>query len=151
MINEETWLAICFTIFVILAYRPMKIALIGFLDNKIKAIHDELHETQNAKMEAEKEVQLIHSQLTLAEAQHKEMLAKARSELEETYNERKKELAKSIEYRIKAAQSQFNQMKLDAASNIEEAFLDLVVDTVTNHMHSKSSSKIDIQILDSAA
>lgn len=151
MMNEETWLAICFAIFVILAYRPMKKALIEFLDSKIKIIRDELHDAQHAKMEAEKEILLMHAELALAETQHQEMLVKARSELEESYNERMQELIKSIEYRTKEAQSRFKQMKLEAIADIEDAFLDLVVEAVTNHMRTKSSSKVDIQILDNAA
>lgn len=148
--NEETWLAICFVIFVLFAYRPAKKAILGFLDTKIKLIVDGLHEAQRAKIEAEKEVQSIHAQIASAQEHNQEMLARAKQEIDDLYEKRCIELNKAMEYRMQAAKASLNQMKIDAVASVEGAFLDLVVETVEKHMRANSSSKMDMQILKSA-
>lgn len=145
--NEETWLAICFMVFVLFAYKPIKKAILRFLDAKIKLIVDELHDAQHAKMEAEKEVQFIHAQIASAEEHHKEMLIRAKQEIDDLYEKRCMELTKAMEYRLKASETSLNQMIIDAAASVEGAFLDLVIETVENHMRKNASSKMDMQIL----
>lgn len=147
IIDEAGWFAICFTIFVVFFYGPIKKAIIGFLDTSIKKIADELHDAKSAKAHAEKEMHELKEALTLSEHQHKEMLKKAKRELEVIFDNRCAEFKKTMEYREKAAQASMRQMKIDAARAVEDSFLDLVIKNVISQITAKSSSKLDIQIL----
>ena len=151
VMDETAWLAICFAIFVILAFRPGKKAIIGFLDNKIKIIQDELNESNAARIAAENENKALREQIAASDSNRKEMLESAKFEIEALYNERCESFKKSIEYRAKAAEASFEQMKVDATSAIEGAFLDLVVDAVTSNMKKNASGKMDVQILKNAS
>jgi len=151
VMDEAAWLAICFVIFVILGFRPAKKAIIGFLDSKIKIIQDELHEAQAAIIAAENENKTLREQIAASDNNRKEMLENAKFEIESLYNERCESFKKSIEYRTKAAEASFEQMKVDAAAAIEGEFLDLVVDAVTSNMKKHASGKMDAQILKNAS
>jgi F-type H+-transporting ATPase subunit b len=151
VMDEAAWFAVCFLIFVILAFAPAKKAIIGFLDGKIKNIQDQLNEAQRAKIQAEEENAQLRAQIDLSDKHHKEMFDKASLEIESIYNERCAAFKHTIEYRAKALESSLEQMKLDAASAIEGAFLDLVVDAVEVRMTKNASGKIDVQILKNAS
>lgn len=151
VMDEAAWLAVCFVIFVILAFVPAKKAIIGFLDSKIKTIQDQLNEAQIAKVQAEEENAQLRSQIDLADKHHKEMFDKASLEIESIYNDRCAAFKHTIEYRAKALEISLEQMRLDAASAIEGVFLDLVVDAVEARMTKNASGKMDVQILKNAS
>ena len=151
IMDETSWLAVCFVIFVILAFRPGKKAFVGFLDSKIKVIQDELCEAQNAKIASEKEIKELREQIAALDDHRKEMLDRAIVEIEAIYNERCDAFKKTIEYRAKAAEASLEQMKIDATSAVEGAFLNLVVNSVAEHMRKNASGKLDMQILKNAS
>ena len=98
MIMDETaWFAVCFVIFVVLAFKPAKGAILGFLDGKIKEIRDALTEAQNAKVEAEKELKSLHQEVADADHRHKEMIERAKDEIDVFYKERCAMFKKTIE------------------------------------------------------
>lgn len=149
--NEASWFALCFVVFVAVAYKPFKSLLLGFLDAKIKSISDSLFETQNAKALAEKEHKELMKELVEEEGNRKEMLENAKKELEEIYMERCAAFDKMMSYRKKAAEDSFKQMKMDAASSVESEFLNLVVKAVERNMKDKASGSLDATILRNAS
>ena len=151
MMDATAWFAVCFVIFIVLAFKPAKNAIFGFLDGKIKAINDALQEAQIAKMEAERDLKLLHEEMASADHRHHEMVEKAKEEIEALYNERCAAFKKTIEYREKAAEVSLEQMKVDAASAVEGAFLELVVDAVAGHMKKNASGRMDMTILKNAS
>ena len=147
MIDETAWFGICFVVFIVLAFRPTKKAILGFLDGKIKEIQDALKGAQEAKMAAENELKILKEEIENADHLHKEMFERAKNEIEELYKERCIAFKKAMEYREKAAEVSLEQMKIDAASSVEGAFLGLVVDSVKAHMQKNASGKLDVAIL----
>ena len=152
MIMDETaWFAVCFVVFILLAFKPAKGAILGFLDGKIKEIRDALAEAQNAKIEAEKELKSLHQEIADADHRHKEMLERAKNEIDALYKERCATFKKTMEYREEAAKASLEQVKIDAASAVEGAFLGLVVDAVAGHMQKNASGKMDVNLLKNAS
>ena len=151
MLDEAGWFAICFITFVVLFYRPIKKAILGFLDSRIKEISDELYVAKTARLNAEKEMQNLREVLSLADHQRKDMIKKAKQELETIFDNRCAEFQRSIEYRQKAAESSVSQMKIDSMKAVEREFLDMVIENVVAQVRAKSSTKLDLQILQHAS
>lgn len=147
VMDESAWLAVCFAVFVILAFRPGRKAINGFLDGRIKIIQDELNEAQAARIAAETENKALREQIAASDDHRSSMLERAKIEIEALYKDRCAAFKHTIEYRAKATEISLEQMKIDATSDIEGAFLDLVVDAVTSHMTKNASGKMDVQIL----
>ena len=151
VMDEASWLAVCFAIFIILAFRPAKNTIFGFLDSKIKLIQSELHEAEAARIAAAAENKALREQIATSEDHRHAMLERAKVEIEGIYRERCEEFKRAIEYRAKVAEASLEQMKIDATSDIEGAFLNLVVDAVKDHMIKNASGKMDTQILKNAS
>ena len=114
-------------------------------------IEDELHEAQRAKANAEHELKILREEIADADNRHQEMITKAGAEIHAAYEERCASFNNSLAYREKAAKDSLNQMKADAVSAVEGAFLELVVDAVEGHMRKNASGKMDVRILKNAS
>lgn len=151
IMDEAAYFAVCFIIFVLLAYRPAKSKIFGFLDSKIKDIARMLKESEQFKIKAESELKELEASIARADQKHSEMIAKAKEEIESLYEERCKAFHKSIEYRKQAVDANLKQTKIDAISSVEGAFLGLVVNAVENHMKKNASGKTDLKVLKNVA
>lgn len=149
-IDEEGWLAICFVIFVILAYKPLKNAISSFLDGKIARIRKETEEAYELKRQAEEELKILQQELTKLEQMHAEALVKIKQEFEQNFKNSCKEYDHSISYRRDAALESLEQLKKEATRKIEQGFLEIVLGGIERYTLSNQSSALDIAMLDRA-
>ncbi len=149
MLDERAWLAICFTIFVIVFYKPIKKAILSFLDNRILQIRNELGDARKAKEAANAKLQEIQERLNATEKKHREMITSAKLEIEKIFEERCKGFEKSLEYRRNAAEERISQMQKEALEAMEKEFLSRVASSVSSYFQSKNSADLDLAIISS--
>ena len=75
--DESLVIAICFIIFIYLAYRPIKKAIVASLDARIDEIKTKLAETEALKQEAKLLLDEIKQEMEAFEARKKSILESA--------------------------------------------------------------------------
>jgi F-type H+-transporting ATPase subunit b len=150
LLDEEGWLAICFVVFVVLSYRPIKNAILSFLDNKIDLIKKEASESHRLKLEAEEELKILQEEFEILEKKHAEALSKAKQEMSQNLKERCQEFDHNMEYRKNAAFQSLEQLKIDSTRKIEQGFLEIVLRVISDYTSSKQSGNLDCSIFDNA-
>lgn len=151
MIDESAWLAICFALFIIIAYKPIKNSILSFLDNKIHIIVDYISNAQNAKNEAEQEVAKLKLELENIDAECTEMLIKAQTEIKRQLEDRCKEFDKSLNYKLQAAEESMKQMQTEVLDYVEQGLIKLITHKIATILEQKGSTSLDIKILQNLA
>lgn len=101
-------IAICFILFLYLAYRPLRKTIINSLNSKIKQIEDKLTETAKLKKEAEELLFSIKQEMEKFEQKRENILANAKTSTENL-----------IDTRIKESELMLNRKKDSAIKSIE--------------------------------
>ena len=128
------WEALCFALFVLLAYRPVKQALSDHLDEYSKAIEQKVIEVENLRKEAEKTFKYYTEQ-------HKafiDKIASSSKQAEENILLLKQEAAKKLEERIEVKRK-IQQDKLDLydkeeTDQIKKAIINKTMTLVTCYL-----------------
>jgi len=132
-LDERFWLAVSFFIFIYIAYKPVKKAVLGSLDAKINSIKAQILEAENLKKEAKllfekTEIQMNHLVVLRAELLHdakitaNQLIEEGNEQIEALLQRKKSETATSIE-----------RQKLQACSQIQSEFSETVIKTVTEY------------------
>jgi F0F1-type ATP synthase membrane subunit b/b' len=148
MLDAEGWVAICSIIFVCITYKPIKNAIMSFLDDKISAIQSTSIEAQNLKMNAEKELQVLKTELNEVEKKHITMLENAKNRFAQNIKTQCEEFDKTIDYRKHSALQSLSQAKMEAHRAIERDFLEMVLNSTSSYLSSNSSTDTDMTILE---
>jgi len=107
-LDERFWLAVSFFIFIYIAYKPVKKAVLGSLDAKINSIKAQILEAENLKKEAKllfekTEIQMNHLVVLRAELLHdakitaNQLIEEGNEQIEALLQRKKSEAATSIE------------------------------------------------------
>jgi F0F1-type ATP synthase membrane subunit b/b' len=147
MLDESAWLAICFIIFVLVGYRPLKRMILSFLDERIKQIKLEIDTAKTAKRNASIELDAFKEDLGLIENRHAEIIRIAKIEIEKKFEERCIKFEKSVEYTRNSAKEHIELMQKDAVAAIEREFLNRVLNLVSNYFEKKDSTELDLAIV----
>ncbi len=147
MLDEAAWLAICFVVFVVIGYRPIKRAILNFLDERIKQIRFDINAASAAKKNAAKELEELKEDLHLIEIHHAEAIKIAEIEIEKKFEERCIKFQKSIEYTRNSAKERIELMQKNAVVEIEKEFLDRVLHIVSNYFDKKNSTVLDLAVV----
>lgn len=146
-IDERFWLTLSFFIFIYLAYKPIKKAILSSLDAKIDNIKTQLLEAENLKKEAKlllEKTQLQMSQLTKL---HDEMLHDTKIQTNHIIEEGTNEIEDLLQRRRSEALNEIERQKLQACSEIQSEFSDKVIKTVAEYFKvSENESLTDVEI-----
>ena len=132
-IDERFWLALSFFIFIYLAYKPIKRAILNSLDAKIDAIKTRLTEAENLKKEAKLLLEKTEIQMNRLTILHQEMLHDAKIQTNQTIEEGTSEIENLLQRRRMEAINEIERQKLQACSKIQSEFSDKVIKTVTEY------------------
>ncbi len=145
-LDERFWLAVCFVIFVCLAYRPVKKAILNSLDAKIQAIKLYLTEAENLKNEAEILLQKTQKQILKFKDLKGEILGNAQSEVDNLITSRNKEIAKLIERREKDALTNIKLKQDQAMKEVQAELIDNVTKVVATYFTNLKDESSDLDI-----
>jgi F-type H+-transporting ATPase subunit b len=123
VIDEKFWLAICFVLFILLTYKPIKKAILGMLDGEIARIRKDLAAAEAARSEAENDFKELEQELARIRSQRNHLLSKAEKEASETIEEYKIELENTIKLRERDAATSLEQLGANAASEVRASLI----------------------------
>jgi F-type H+-transporting ATPase subunit b len=123
MLDEKFWLAICFGIFVLLTYRPIKKAILGMLDGEIARIRKDLETSEAARIEAEKGFEELESELKKIIAERIILIKKAKDDASEVALENTKELENIIKRKERDAAASLTQVGNSAATEVRSSLI----------------------------
>jgi F-type H+-transporting ATPase subunit b len=146
-IDERFWLALSFLIFIYLAYKPIKKAILNSLDAKIDTIKTRLTEAENLKKEAKLLLEKTEIQMNQLTILHQEMLHDAKIQTNQMIEEGTSEIETLLQRKRTEAVNAIERQKLQACSKIQSEFSDKVIKTVTEYFKlSENESLPDTEI-----
>jgi F-type H+-transporting ATPase subunit b len=151
MLDESAWLTICFIIFVVVGYKPIKRMILNFLDERIKQIKFEIDSANSAKKNSQKELDEFKEDIALLEKHNAEVIRIAGIEIEKIFEERCIKFEKSLEYTRNSAKEHIELMQKDAVAGIEREFLNRVLNLVSNYFEKKNSTELDLALVSTNA
>lgn len=147
--DESFWIAVCFVIFVFLAYRPVKKAIINSLDIKIEEIKKTLTEAQKLRDDAKIILDEIQLEMENFEDRKDRIIDSAESSTSKLVETRSKEIHLQINRMRDSATKSIENLKNKASQDLKEEFTDHVMKLVKAYLEeSKNNSTTDAQIAD---
>lgn len=116
--DPKIWFTIAFCIFIFLAYRPMKNALLKYLDDEISQIRTNLLDAEELKKDAVRLVESLKLSLSNFEAESLSLIKTTQDQNNIMIEESKKELDLIISRKEEEFLQRMNQIKLDAKLEI---------------------------------
>lgn len=146
--DESFVVAICFIIFIYLAYRPVKKAIVASLDARIDEIKAKLAETEKVKKDAKLLLEEIEQEMGNFEERKKTIIESAKTSTARLVETRAKEmdlmLARTKDSAIKSIENQ--RVKAGNAMRVE--FTESVLNMVRTYLiETKNNSVSDEEIL----
>ncbi len=119
--DEAFWFAISFVIFVILTYRPVKKAILCLLDSEILRIKKELEASEKLRLEAEKRLRHLQTDLANVKSQREAILQDAKEAAQEVLEVNKRELELMIDRKERDALNSLEDIGRHAESDLRNA------------------------------
>ncbi len=141
-LDESFVVAVCFVIFIYLAYKPIKKAIVASLDAKIIEIKNKLAETEKLKKDASDLLAKIEKEMSSFEESKKTFLINAQLSTERLIEMKSKEmdllLARKKDSAIKSLENESNKASALMQTEFTESIMKLVRrylnETDNNHM-----------------
>jgi F-type H+-transporting ATPase subunit b len=147
-LDESFIIAICFVIFIYLAYRPVKKAIVSSLDKKIDEIKSKLTETENIKKEAKLLLEEIKQEMEHFEEQKKSILNSADISTKRLIELRTKEMELLLSKKKDSVIKSINNKKNKASEQMRIELTNAVLKTVTSYLtETKNNSVSDQKII----
>ena len=146
--DESLVIAICFIIFIYLAYRPVKKAIVASLDARINDIKTKLAETEALKKEAKLLLDEIKQEMEVFEARKKSILESAEASTHRLMETRKKEMELMLARKEDSTIKSIANQKERASNQIRAEFIEAVTKTVRTYLiETKNNSVSDEEII----
>ena len=147
-LDESFVVAVCFIIFIYLAYRPVRKAIVASLDARIEEIKAKLAETEKVKKDAKLLLEEIEQEMGSFEERKKTIIESAKTSTARLVETRVKEmdlmLARTKDSAIKSIENQ--RLKVSDAMRVE--FTESVLNMVRTYLiETKNNSVSDEEIL----
>jgi F-type H+-transporting ATPase subunit b len=146
--DESLVIAICFIIFIYLAYRPIKKAIVASLDARINEIKTKLAETEALKQEAKLLLDEIKQEMEAFEERKKSILESADISTQRLIETRKKEMELMLACKKDSAIKSIANQKEKASDQMRTEFIEAVTKTVRAYLiETKNNSVSDEEII----
>ncbi len=146
--DESFVVAICFILFIYLAYKPVKKAIIASLDARIDEIKAKLTETEQVKKGAKQLLDEIKQEMEAFEARKESILESADTSTKRLVETRKKEMELMLARKKDSAIKSIDNKKDKASDEMRAEFTDAVLNTVRAYLvETKNNSVSDEEIL----
>ena len=146
--NESFVVAVCFIIFVYLAYRPVKKAIVASLDVRIKEIKEKLSETEKLKQDAKLLLDEIMQEMDAFKERKKSILESAKNSTERLVESRVKEMDLMLARKKDSVIKSIENERVKASNVMRVEFTESVINTVRSYLvETKNNSVSDQEIL----
>ncbi len=147
-LDESFVVAVCFIVFIYLAYRPVKKAIVASLDARINEIKQKLAETEKLKQDAKLMLSEIEQEMADFEERKKEMLESAKNSTQRLVETKAKEMDLLLARKKDSAIKSIENERVKASNAMRAEFTDSVIDMVRSYLvETKNNSTSDEEIL----
>lgn len=147
--DESFVVAVCFVIFVYLAYRPAKKAIIASLDARIEEIKQKLTQAEKLKADAKSLLDKVEKELGDFEVRKKDILDSAQNSIERLVETRNKELSLLLARKKDSAIKAIDNEREKASDKLRSEFTETVLKLVKTYLtQTKNNDVSDQEIIE---
>ena len=147
--DESFVIAVCFIIFIYLAYRPVKKAIIASLDARINEIKEKLAKAERLKEEAKNLLDEVEKELGRFEARKKDILASAQNSIERLVETKNKEIGLLLARKKDSAIKAIDNEREKASDSLKIEFTETVLNLVKSYLvQTKNNAVSDQEIIE---
>jgi len=147
--DESFVVAVCFVIFVYLAYRPVKKAIIASLDARIEEIKQKLTQAEKLKADAKSLLDKVEKELGDFEVRKKDILESAQNSIERLVETRNKELNLLLARKKDSAIKAIDNEREKASDKLRSEFTETVLKLVKTYLtQTKNNDVSDQEIIE---
>ena len=142
-------IAVCFVIFIYLAYRPVKKAILASLDARINEIKEKLSQAERLKKEAKSLLDEVEKELGRFEARKKDILASAQNSIERLVETKNKEIGLLLARKKDSAIKAIDNEREKASDSLKIEFTETVLNLVKSYLvQTKNNAVSDQEIIE---
>lgn len=147
--DESFVIAVCFIIFIYLAYRPVKKAIIASLDARINEIKEKLAKAERLKEEAKSLLDEVEKELDEFEARKKDIITSAQNSIERLVETKNKEISLLLARKKDSAIKAIDNEREKASDSLKLEFTETVLNLVKNYLiQTKNNAVSDQEIIE---
>ena len=147
--DESFVIAVCFIIFIYLAYRPVKKAIIASLDARINEIKEKLAKAERLKEEAKNLLDEVEKELDEFEARKKDIITSAQNSIERLVETKNKEISLLLARKKDSAIKAIDNEREKASDSLKLEFTETVLNLVKNYLiQTKNNAVSDQEIIE---
>lgn len=147
--DESFVIAVCFIIFIYLAYRPVKKAIIASLDARINEIKEKLAKAERLKEEAKNLLDEVEKELDEFEARKKDIITSAQNSIERFVETKNKEISLLLARKKDSAIKSIDNEREKASNSLKLEFTETVLNLVKNYLvQTKNNAVSDQEIIE---
>ena len=147
--DESFVIAVCFIIFIYLAYRPVKKAIIASLDARINEIKEKLAKAERLKEEAKSLLDEVEKELDEFEARKKDIITSAQNSIEHLVETKNKEISLLLARKKDSAIKAIDNEREKASDSLKLEFTETVLNLVKNYLiQTKNNAVSDQEIIE---
>ena len=147
--DESFVVAVCFVIFIYLAYRPVKKAIIASLDARIEEIKQKLAQAEKLKADAKSLLDKVEKELGDFEVRKKDILESAQNSIERLVEKRNKELSLLLARKKDSAIKAIDNEREKASDILRSEFTETVLKLVKTYLtQTKNNDVSDQEIIE---
>ncbi|HEV7371048.1 F0F1 ATP synthase subunit B [Arenibaculum sp.] len=148
--SAEFWVAVAFVIFVVLAFRPARKAIVAMLDDRAERIRTELDEAQRLREEAQTLLAGYQRRQRDALKEAEDIISHARDEAERLRARAVEELDASLKRREAQALDKIAQAEAGAVQEVRNLTVDIAVAATGQLLARKIDAKASGRLVDQA-
>lgn len=141
-VDERFWLAISFIMFLYMAYRPVKKAILAALDHRVAAIKSKILEAERLKQEAKLLLEKIEQDIAHLGTLREEMLQAATLTTNKLMKERSDEMEAILERNKVEMLDIIDNQRLQACQQIQSEFIASVTKLATEYFKLAENSSL---------
>ncbi|MCF8495010.1 MAG: ATP F0F1 synthase subunit B [Rickettsiaceae bacterium] len=147
--DESFVIAVCFIIFIYLAYRPVKKAIIASLDARINEIKEKLAKAERLKEEAKSLLDEVEKELDEFEVRKKDIITSAQNSIERLVETKNKEISLLLARKKDSAIKAIDNEREKASDSLKLEFTETVLNLVKNYLiQTKNNAVSDQEIIE---
>jgi F-type H+-transporting ATPase subunit b len=142
-------IAVCFVIFIYLAYRPVKKAIIASLDARIEEIKQKLAQAEKLKADAKSLLDKVEKELGDFEVRKKDILESAQNSIERLVETKNKEIGLLLARKKDSAIKAIDNEREKASDSLKIEFTETVLNLVKSYLvQTKNNAVSDQEIIE---
>ncbi len=133
-LDESFIVAICFLVFVFLAYRPIKRAVVNSLDARINEIKETMHTAQKLRDDAKIILEQLRMEVAHLDNRKQQIIDSSKASTDQLIRTKSKEIDLHIHRMRDSAIKSIDSFKNNASKELREEFTEHVMDLVQNYL-----------------